>query len=238
MGKLYLLDGKGKREFTVFSKKAFKKIEKLGKVMPEFAFNYSRTDTSVYTYYDSPSRLLKTAGVIFSKVVKGDHAVFRIDSTRPPISKYEKKVYVPKRYTHEISAEEKVIEHLYFLTEGIESVLYSKVSIDLENVLKSVVPLLIISIKRKKFLVSNGTGFKAEIAFEYATYDNLETKRKATDLFLRVKNLTPKDEKLDLFEQLVSDLLIFEKELIVMSGSKYDIANTVTKAIEVKKKED
>jgi hypothetical protein len=220
----------GKKSYTLFSKKSFNKVLALSKEVSTYSFYPERKDVSVEIYLDSPGNLLGSAGILLSKVIENDKVYFKVGREEylpgsKTILPKEKKFFI-----HPIGEKDTVIDHSIFLIDGISSMFSTKFYIDLENVLKTVVPKIQIENRRMHFKILSGTGFKAEIIYEDVLIRNYETKRKADLHMLNIEQTSSKIN-LDEFNNFTSKLEKYCKEVIPIEDSKYQIAKRTTAPI-------
>ncbi len=225
MGKFEILKLDNKKSYTLFSKKSFKKILNLDNELPQYEFIPICKKKVQEIFYDSENNLLKSAGIILSKVIDINKAYFKIEREDYLIGKKlvnEKKVYI-----HSIGINDTILDHSMFLIEGITSMFSTKFNIDFENILKMVFPNLIIENKIEEYKILSGKGFKAQMNFEQVKFNNYSTKIKKTIEMLTIQQLST-DLHDDEFRKFVSELEKDCKEIIPTEESKYKIALRIT----------
>lgn len=228
MGTFISKNIEGIKFYDVFSKQTFKDIYALERLMPLYSFEPEGAFEVREIYYDSPAKLLDRAGLTLCKVVEKDKAYFKVEKqlylpTNSVIKVREEKIYV-----EEINPNDSVIKHSFALIDGITSMFSTQFSIDLENVLKTVVPRLEIVTKANAIKVFSGNGFKSQMDFEDVTFINYETKKNAKVFMMKIQ-LKTSSIHLSYFDEFTSKLEKFCKSIIPIKDSKYQIALRLTK---------
>lgn len=226
MGKFETISSIGVKSYTLFSKNSFNKVLALDRDLPMYSFSNEGRDISVEIYLDSPNNLLLSAGILLSKVIEEGKAYFKVEREYLPERKSlvkDKKIFI-----HPIGIKDSVFDHTLFLIDGITSMFFTKFHIDLENVLKTLVPKLEIKSKRDHFKILSGKGFKAEMIYERIEVKNYDTKRKNGFLMLNI-NQTSNKLSLDEFNDFTSKLEKYCKEVILIEDTKHEIAKKITK---------
>ena len=234
MGKFETISVEGVKSYTLFSKNSFNKVLAVSQELPLYSFYDEGRDLTTEMYLDSPNNLLSSAGILLSKVVEEGKAYFKVEREeylpeRKTVLAKEKKVFI-----HPIGIKDSVSDHALFLIDGITSMFFTRFNIDLENVLKTVVPKMQIENKRVHFKALSGKGFKAELVYENISARNYETKRKAELLMMRVEQTSSK-VYLDEFNNFTNKLEKYCKEIIPIDESKYEIVKRMTGAVPAKK---
>lgn len=233
MGKFETINVEGVKAYTLFSKNSLSKVLALDKVMPKYSFYSEGKGVSIEIYLDSPNNLLTSAGIILSKVIEEGKSYFRVEredylAGKKTLIPKEKKVFI-----HPIGAKDSVIDHTLFLIDGITSMFSTKFHIDLENVLKTIVPKLEIENKKNYFKIFSGKGFKADMIYENVFIKNYDTKRRSELLMLKIEQTSSK-LSLDEFNDFTSKMEKYCKEILPINESKYEMAKRATKLISKK----
>lgn len=226
MGRFEIVSSEGTRTYTVFAKSSYRNVLRLEADMPMYNFVGEGRYMVEEIYYDSPNNLLASAGILLSKVVEDGKAFFKVERED---YLYEKKLSKQKKiFVHPIGLKDGVQDHTIFLINGITSFFTTKFSIDLENILKVVVPKVEIRTKVDSFKILSGTGFKGVMTFEEVKIKNNFTKRKADVDMLKIELASSESTKKD-FLTFIEKLEKYCKEIMPISDSKYQIALRMTK---------
>lgn len=233
MGNFVSVTKDGIRNYIGLTSKPFSKVFEIEKKLNLHRFSYENAYNYQIIFYDTESNLLEKAGIILSKTIEPNKCFFKV----------ERQTYLPKSFSkrketvfiHEVGSKDKVMDHAFFLSDGIKSLFTIVFTIDLDNVLKNVVPKIVITAKVKNYKVLSGGGFKAKLKFQSNKIKNLTTKRIQEAQMLTVE--------LDSSETYMPAFLYFNeqinktcKELIPFEESLYDYAHRVTKPLPEKTK--
>ena len=136
MGKFETVSMEGVKQYTLFAKDSFNKVLAFCRELPLYSLYREGRDSKKEIYLDSPNNLLKSAGIILSKVIEDNKSYLKVEredfnKERKNLIKKETKVFI-----HPIGIKDTAFDHSLFLIDGITSMFSTKFHIDLENVLK------------------------------------------------------------------------------------------------------
>lgn len=237
MGKFVNKDFLDSKLYDMVDEDGFKKLLGMGKILKFENISFNSSGTSSETFFDTPQDMLAKTGVLLSKVQEKGKTYIKI----------QKQSFVPQTfrtiedtiYVHEIGSRDKILDHSLYLIDGISTLLATSFSIDLENVLKTIIPRLEITTNFNTFRLVSGTGFRANLIQENMLFKNLVTKRKVKKPCLRIENISPETYKPQ-YDALVE---LIERKcvgLLPITESTFDYATRLTKKLEenVTKKKD
>lgn len=233
MGNYINVAKEGTKNYIGLTEKPFSKVLSIEKKLSLHRFSYEGSFNKQIVYYDTDANLLQKAGIILSKTFEPNKCYFKV----------ERQTYLPKSFSrrkeiifvHEVGPKDKVMDHAFFLSDGIKSLFTIQFTIDLDNVLKNVVPKIVITSKVTKYKVLSGGGFKAQLYFYSSKIKNLTTKRVADAKLLTVEMDSP-TTYLPAFQYFNTQIEKYCKELIPFDESLYDFAHRVTKPLPEKSK--
>lgn len=228
------LSEEGINRYDILTNLAEKKILSNARFLSIDDFTLEGRNKYSIIYYDTPENLLTNAGILLYKTwEKGNHyfIVQRL-SILPSTSKLRRN----EIYKHKIDASDTPIMHSFYLINGIVSMFTTQFSIDLENVIKNVKPIIIVNIKGILYKIFSGTGFKANLSFEEVTYINCLNKRKKFNKELSVELLATQTF-LPEFKKFIFLLEKYCKDIIPKKESRFNYAKRVTEMIPKKAKE-
>ena len=233
MGNYVNVVKEGTKSYIGLTEKPFSKVLQIEKKLSLHRFSYEGSYSKQIVYYDTDGNLLEKAGIILSKTFEPNKCYFKV----------ERQTYLPKSFSrrkeivfiHEVGPKDKVMDHAFFLSDGIKSLFTIQFTIDLDNVLKNVAPKIVILSKVTKYKVLSGGGFKAMLFFHTSKIRNLTTKRLAEAKLLTVELDSPMTY-LPAFQYFNSQIEKNCKELIPFEEGLYDYSHRVTKSLPEKEK--
>lgn len=229
MGKFIEVSDTGVKTYTLFAKTTINKVIALQGILREYTFIPEDRSVQKEVYLDSANNLLKSAGVILSKSTENNKAQFKVEMERYQTgSKRNALKRAEKVFIHEIGLRDTVKDHMFFLTDGIKQMFTTQFYIDLDNILKTVVPKYEMVSKKSHFKVFSGRGFKGEMIFEEISVKNFDTKRSNSFIMLTIKQISAKFDNKD-FEDLTAKVEKYCREVLPTSDTKYEIAKRMTK---------
>ena len=229
MGKFIEVSDTGVKTYTLFAKTTINKVIALQGILREYTFIPEDRSVQKEVYLDSANNLLKSAGVILSKSTENNKAQFKVEMERYQTgSKRNTLKRAEKVFIHEIGLRDTVKDHMFFLTDGIKQMFTTQFYIDLDNILKTVVPKYEMVSKKSHFKVFSGRGFKGEMIFEEISVKNFDTKRSNSFIMLTIKQISARFDNKD-FEDLTAKVEKYCREVLPTSDTKYEIAKRMTK---------
>lgn len=228
MGRMESISTLGIKYYDVLSKKTFSDIAALDRRLPLYSFENQGGSKLRETYFDTPGKLLESAGLTLCKIVEGNKAKFIVQkqfssASRLTIAKKDEKVFV-----HDIEPNDDVKKHMISIIDGITSMFTTNFSVDLENVLKTVKPKLDILTKYSQLKVFSGNGFKGIINFEEVQFKNYETRKNVERLLMKVQMISS-PAFISSFDDFNHELERFCKTIFEIHDTKFQIAERVTK---------
>lgn len=189
----------------------FKKVFKtLTENMSYYRFASQGKSTEKEVFYDVPDELLSNAGLVLSKWYNKGDIYFHIrrlsrtfDGKRLPTKKFLYGTFEeedePKDYSLQVAT---AIEHSFT----------SPFSVDLDSIVKQTKPKIETVIEADKYQIICGTGYRAEMDYETATYKDLKTGKKVSTLGITFKfpleECEETKEILDIIDRKVKGLAI------------------------------
>ena len=228
MGKFVEINNDGVKTYTLFDKNSIRNVMALQAKAPVYTFVPEEKSVMKKTYLDS-NGLLSSAGILLYKVVEKNKASFVVERER--YNKDAKKSLIKrdeKIYVQDIAPKDTVMNHIFFLSDGIKQMFSTQFYIDLDNVLKTVYPTIDITSKKTIFKILSGRGFKGELIFEDISIKNNATKRSAMTYMLTVKQ-TSKTYDFAEFNELITNLERYCNEAFPTDDTIYEIAWRMTK---------
>lgn len=233
MGNFVSVVKESEREYIGITDKPFSKVLGIEKKLNLHRFAFEGTYTNQIIYFDTESNLLEKAGIILSKIIEPNKTYFKIErhgNLPRNFSRKNEKIFV-----HEVGVKDSVVDHAFFLTDGIKALFTIQFTIDFENVLKNVFPTMIIESKNTVYKVLSGGGFSSHLHFCSSVIKNTITKRQFPVKTLSVK-LTSPATQMNAFNYFNEKIEKYCKELVPFNESMFEYAKRVTKPLPKKEK--
>lgn len=198
----------------------FKEVfKKLTDELPFYRFEKTGKEQEKEIFYDVPDKLLSTAGLILSKWYHRKKIYFHVrklsklvGSMKRPAKKFLfgscEEIDEPKDFSLQIAS-------------AIENSFSSPFTVDLDSIVKQTKPIIEVDIQSDKYNVICGTGYRAEMLYENATYKDIKTGNKVSRLGITFK--VPLDERpetdeiLDIISRKVFGIALYD-------NSRFEIA--------------
>lgn len=187
--------------------------------LPYYRFANQGNTTEKEIFYDVPDELLSNAGLILSKWYNAGNIYFHIRRLSQSIagSKRPTKKFLfgscedgdePKDFSLQIAS---AIEHSFT----------SPFSVDLDSIVKQTMPKIEVVIQSTKYQIICGTGYRAIMEYENATYKDIKTGKKVSRLGVTFK--FPLEER----EETEEILRVIDRKVKGLGSfdlSRYEIA--------------
>lgn len=185
-------------------------------------------------YYDTPDKLLTKSGVLLSKSQENGEYVLKVERLNflPSVSRghdYE-------AYVHKINPKDEPKHHSFYLINGITDLFSTIFTIDLEYIIKKVVPIYTIDVESSVYRAFKSNGFKCLLSFEKLTYVNTKNKRKKVNNELVVSYSGHQNFYPDL-KRFIVQLERYCKDILEKDLTRFEYASKVTKDIVKQPKE-
>lgn len=219
--------------FDIITDKAESKLLSISNKLKIDKFVYEGKAKSEMIFYDTPDSLLTKTGILLYRTNENNEHFFKIEKLNflPNISKLQKE----SLYEHKISAKDTPKSQAFFIIAGISSLFTTQFLIDLENIVKVVVPKLKIEINSTIYKGFSGDGFKCNIYFQRVKYHNLVTKKKRENFECTVTHLSSKsfDKNFVAFIELLNK---YWKDILPKTTTRYEYGMKITQPILEKSK--
>lgn len=217
------------KTWDVFSVSSFARILEVEQFLTTYVFEYQESGNETRTFYDSPNGLLERAGISLCKVVNlngNSYVKIEKENYLPTASKIV--IETEKTFIQEIKPKDYLIDHNLEIARGITAMFTTNLPIDLDHVIKSLIPKITSTIKKKTYKIFSGNGFKAEMRFEEIVFKNAETRKSAVSLLMKLELKSPVTFR-DQFVDFCAKMEKYCKEISENKQSKFQIARRLTK---------
>lgn len=191
-------------------------------------FAFERKTHSEIEYYDTYDNLLTKTGILLYKTLENGKLFFKIEKLNflPNVTKFRP----TEIFEREITTHDTPSTQAFYLVEGITSLFSTQFAIDLENIVRGVVPKLKVEINGMEFKAFNGSGFKCKIEFQKVRYQNYTTKRKKDNTECTMTNVSLKtlDKEFTTFLGLVEK---YCKDILPKRDTRFDYGMRITRIL-------
>lgn len=194
--------------------------------LPYYRISLAGTANEREVFYDVSNELLSSAGLVLSKSYNNGKIYFqvrKISNLKMASKRLSKKFMFgpcdkmdePKDFSLQISA-------------AIENSFTSPFTVDLDSIVKQTKPIFEADVQSEKFDIICGTGYRATMFYENATYRDLSTGKKASRLGLTIN--VPVEER----EETAEILDIISKRVLGLApfhNSRFEIGQKLLYSI-------
>lgn len=158
--------------------------------------------------YDVPERTITDAGVIISSIKEGRKRYLRIKK----ISLLQGELKRPtKTYVlGQLYDEEEPKDYSMQISQVIDNSFTMKFTIDIDEVVQKTEPIIEVDIENTKYNMICGTGYRAVLLFENATYKDIESGRKVerqgVTLRLPIEPCKESDDLLSMIDHKICEI--------------------------------
>lgn len=228
---------KGVKIYDMITSQADKKMFAITHKLRIDKFVFESRNRWGLTFYDTPDNLLTKTGILLYRAVENDKHFLKIEklSFLPSVSRLRK----TEIFVVEITAKDTPKTQAFYLINGITEMFSTQFNIDLENIIKVVVPKLQVDIVGNSYKGFRGDGFKCLVEFQKAKYKNLVTKRKFKNEECTVTHTSGKRFDAE-FLEFLETLERYCKDILPQSTTRWELGmrmtQEVTKEIKTKSK--
>lgn len=191
-------------------------------------FAFERKTHSEIEFYDTYDNLLTKTGILLYKTLENGKLFFKIEKLNflPNVTKFRE----TEIFEREITSHDSPSSQAFYLVEGITSLFSTQFAIDLENIVRCVIPKLKVEINGMEFKGFNGSGFKCKIEFQKVRYTNFTTKRKKDNTECTITNVSLKtfDKEFNNFLGLVEK---YCKDILPKKDTRFDYGMRITRIL-------
>ncbi len=197
-------------------KQVFQKIEEN---LPYYRFEKAGKEREREIFYDVPDKLLTMAGLVLSKWYNNNKIYFHVrklskivGAMKRPAKKFLfgscEEVDQPKDFSLQIAS-------------AIENSFSSPFSVDLDSIVKQTRPIIDVEIESEKYNIICGTGYRAEMLYENATYRDIKTGKKESRVGVTFKFPLEEREETEEIMETISRRVF---GLALYDNSRFEIA--------------
>ena len=228
-----------KRRFEMFSEKTKDKVLELNSFFGKYNMNFEEKIKKTFTYYDTPNHDLEKSNIVLYKTQIGKFTELNMATEKINTTfRYTVRTNY-KHFTKLIKPYDRILKHKDFLINNFKAMFMSSINFDPEFLMQKLQVAYVIETTSMEYRSANVTGLKITYSFDQDTYTNFYNNQKATANILTIYQHSGENTNED-FEDLISKLLRYLKELTPTKETKIMIARrmTIPKPIPVKNDKD
>lgn len=223
---------KQKRRFQMFNEKSKEKVLELNSFFGKYIMHFEDRIKKTFTYYDTPNKDLEKSNIVLFKTHIGNFvelnmATEKISSTH----RYTLRTNY-KHFKKQIKAHDSILKHKDFLIDSFTSMFLSGINFDPEFLMKKLQTAYTIETVSTEYRSMNLTGLKITYSFDVDKYTNHTNNQITMNNVLTIYQHSNISTDAD-FENLISKLSRYCKELTATSDTKIMIARKLTATKEV-----
>lgn len=219
-----------KRRFEMFSERTKDKVLELNAFFSKYHMQFEDRIEKEFTYYDTPNLDLMKSNIVLFKTQIGNFTELNMaNETATTNVRYSLRTH-SRHCKKQIKPHDKLFKHKDFLIESFKDMFMSSVNFDPEFLLKKLQVAHSIKTVSTEYRSMNTTGLKITYSFDKDIYFNNFNKEKVKGNFLTIYQHSPENTNED-FEDLLSKLTRYLKELTPLDETKITIARRVTSNI-------
>lgn len=225
-----------KRRFEMFSAKTKEKVLELNSFFGKYNMRFEERVKKCFTYYDTPNNDLQKSNIVLFKTQIGNFVELNMATEKVNTTQRYAIRSNYKHFTKQIKATDSIFKHKQWLIESFKGMFLSSVNFDPEFLFNKLQIAYVISTISEEYRSFNITGLKITYSFDKDTYLNKRNNRKVNANILTIyQHSTPNSN--DDFEDLISKITRYLKELTPTSETKIMIARKLTNATTTPKKD-
>lgn len=210
-----------KIHYLIVGEKFSKVRDKLNKNLKYYRLAFSNKFSGLEIIYDVPSKLLSNAGLILSKQYEDGKIFFKVRKISKLPGGYKRP---SQKFVLGESEEAEAPKDFAMQIAHAISNLYANVfTIDLVSVVRQTEPMYEIDVSGESYEIIGGTGYRAELLNERATYKDIATNKKVKRTGITL--IMPSGEKYEKENQIIIQTIDhYCKELVGYEQSRFEIA--------------
>ncbi len=225
-----------KRRFVMFSEKTKDAVLEVNAFFGKYNMHFEERIKKRFIYYDTPNFDLQKSNIVLFKTIIGplcelNMATEKISST----SLYTLRTNY-KHFKIPVKPADRPIKHKEFLINNFKAMFFSSLGFDPEFLMQKLKPMYILDTISNEYRSTNITGLKITYSFDQDLYTNMDNNVATKANILTIYQHSGENTNDD-FEDLISKLSRYCKELTATSETKIMIARRMTKEKPISAKE-
>lgn len=226
-----------KRRFEMFNAKSKNKVLELNSFFGKYIMRFEDKIDKIFTYYDTPNRDLEKSNIVLFKTQIGNTCELNMKTEEISSTVRYSLRTTKKHFTKQIKPHDNILKHKEFLINSFTEMFMSSISFDPEFLMRKLQVAFTIKTRSIEYRSMNLTGLKITYSFDEDIYlnhfNNQIVKSDMLTIYQHSSERTDED-----FENLMSKLSRYCKELTETNKSKIVIARTLTVESQLKQEKE
>ncbi len=226
-----------KRRFKMFNEKSKEKVLELNSFFGKYIMHFEDKIKKKFTYYDTPNHDLQKSNIVLYKTQIGNFTELNM-ATEKLNRSYTYAIRTNyKHFTKQIKPHDSLLKHKDFLMDSFTNMFLSSINFDPEFLMRKLQVAYEIETTSMEYRSINATGLKITYSFDKDRYTNHVNNTRADKHILTIYQHSNPNTDAD-FEDLISKLTRYCKELTPVNDTKIVIARNMTSTKTEPKKVD
>ncbi len=216
-----------KRRFKMFNEKSKEKVLELNSFFGKYIMHFEEKIKKKFIYYDTPNHDLQKSNIVLYKTQIGNFTELNM-ATEKLNRSYAYAVRTNyKHFTQPMKPHDSLLKHKDFLIDNFTNMFMSSINFDPEFLMRKLQVAYVIETTSMEYRSINATGLKITYSFDKDRYTNYFNNTRADTNILTIYQHSAQNTDHD-FEDLISKLTRYCKELTPISDTKIVIARNMT----------
>lgn len=219
-----------KCRFEMFNKESKEKVLELNTFFGKYLMHHEENIKKTFTYYDTPNHDLQKQNIVLYKTQIGNFTELNMAT-----EKIDNRLHYTvrtnyKHFTKQIKPHDSILKHKEFLVDSFSNMFFSSVNFDPEFLMRKLQVAYVIKTYSQEYRSLNVTGLKITYSFDQDCYTNYFNQKIVKTNILTIYQHSGINTDAD-FEDLISKLTRYCKELTPTNDTKIMIARKLTATV-------
>ena len=228
---------RSKKRFEMFSEESKEKVLEINSFFGKYVMHFEEKVKKTFMYYDTPNLDLLKSGIILYKTVIGNFCELNMANDTLPSTRAYRPRNSFKRFTISMKPHESLLKYKEFLIDSFTKMFITSINFDPEFLMRKLQVAYTIETISTEYRSMAISGLKITYSFDKDLYTNHLNNIKRPANILTIYQHTKEDTD-EAFEDLISKLQRYCKELTPTSETKIMIARRMTSTDVANEKKD
>ncbi len=211
----------------MFNERSKDKVLELNSFFGKYIMHYEAKIKKRFTYYDTPNHDLEKSNIVLYKTQIGNFTELNMATEKINRNyNYNFKTNY-KHFTIQIKPRDSILKHKDFLVENFANMFMSSINFDAEFLMRKLQVAYTIDTVSTEYRSLNATGLKITYSFDKDIYTNIVNNNTVSTNILTIYQHSNTNTDAA-FEDLISKLTRYCKELTPVNDTKISLARSMT----------